>query len=286
MGEQMGAAVVMDVFWLIFLFSMLAPVVQQRVLEAARLRRIARLQRQRNSRVLVLVHRQETMRLLGVPLLRYLDVNDSEEVLRAIQLTDDDLPLDIVLHTPGGLVLAAAQIATALRAYKSKVTVFVPHYAMSGGTLITLAASEIVMSRHAVLGPVDPQLNGMPAASLIMVATTKPIADVDDETLVLADVGRKAITQVRQTARLLLDGRIPAAQADVVADQLSSGKWTHDYPISAAEARSLGLPVSTNMPKEVLELLALYPQPVRAQGSGGVEYLPGPRRRKSAGLSN
>jgi hypothetical protein len=83
----------------------------------------------------------------------------------------------------------------------------------------------------------------------------------------------------------LLDGRIPAAQADVVADQLSSGKWTHDYPISAAEAKSMGLPVSTNMPKEVLELLALYPQPVRAQGSGGVEHLPGPRR-KSADPSN
>jgi ClpP class serine protease len=285
MVEQPGGAAVMDVFWLIFLLSMLAPVVRQRVLEVARLRRIARLERQRQSRVIVLVHRQETMRLLGVPLLRYLDVNDSEEVLRAIQLTDDDLPLDVVLHTPGGLVLAAAQIATALRAYKSKVTVFIPHYAMSGGTLITLAAAEIVMSRHAVLGPVDPQLNGMPAASLITVATTKPIADVDDETLVLADVGRKAITQVRQMARLLLDGRIPAAQADVVADQLSSGKWTHDYPISAAEAKSLGLPVSTNMPKEVLELMALYPQPVRAQGSGGVEYLPGPRR-KSAGLSH
>jgi hypothetical protein len=116
----------MDVFWLIFLFSMLAPLVRQRALEAARLRRIAKPERQRSSRVIVLVHCQETMRLLGVPLLRYLDVNDSEEILRAIQLTDDDLPLDVVLHTPGGLVLAAAQIATALRAYKSKVTVFVP----------------------------------------------------------------------------------------------------------------------------------------------------------------
>lgn len=284
-GEQIGAAVVMDVFWLIFLFSMLAPVVRQRLLEAARLRRIARLERQRRSRVIVLVHRQETMRLLGVPLLRYLDINDSEEVLRAIQLTDDDLPLDIVLHTPGGLVLAAAQIATALRAYKSKVTVFVPHHAMSGGTLIALAAGEIVMSRHAVLGPLDPQLKGMPAASLISVVTSKPIAEVDDETLVLADVGQKAIAQVRHAVRHLLDGRIPAAQADAVAEQLSSGKWTHDYPISAAEAKGLGLPVSTNMPNEVLELMALYPQPVRAQGSGGVEYLPWPRRKKN-GPSN
>ncbi|MFW1396682.1 SDH family Clp fold serine proteinase, partial [Vibrio parahaemolyticus] len=85
---------------------------------------------------------------------RYIDVNDSEDVLRAIHMTDDDVPLDIVLHTPGGLVLAALQIARAIRAHKAKVTVFVPHYAMSGGTLIALAADEIVMCRHSVLGPI------------------------------------------------------------------------------------------------------------------------------------
>src|SRR2546430_13059104 len=59
----------------------------------------------------------------------YIDVNDSEEVLRAIHMTDPDVPLDLVLHTPGGLVLAALQIARAIRGHKGKVTVFVPHYA-------------------------------------------------------------------------------------------------------------------------------------------------------------
>ena len=133
------------------------------------------------------------MRLLGFPLMRYIDINDSEDMLRAIQMTDDDVPLDIVLHTPGGLVLAATQIARAIRDHKAKVTVFVPHYAMSGGTLIALAADEIVMCKHSVLGPVDPQLGDQPAASLIKVVEQKPIAEIDDKTLVLADVGRKAI---------------------------------------------------------------------------------------------
>ena len=92
----------MDLFWLFFMLSALQPLLRQRMLEAMRMRKIARLERKRDSRVILLVHRQETMRLLGFPIMRYIDVNDSEEVLRAIQMTDNEIPLDIVLHTPGG----------------------------------------------------------------------------------------------------------------------------------------------------------------------------------------
>src|SRR5436853_5969405 len=130
-----------DVLWLFFMFSALQPVLKQRFLEASRQRLIAKLERRRKSRVILLVHRQETMSFLGFPVYRYIDVNDSEEVLRAIHLTDPGVPLDIVLHTPGGLVLAASQIARALKARTGKVTAFVPHHASSGGTLIALAAN-------------------------------------------------------------------------------------------------------------------------------------------------
>ncbi len=180
-----------DLFWLFFVFTALQPVLRQRMLEAMRTRKIAQLERQRSSRVILLVHRQETMRLLGFPLMRYIDIGDSEEVLRAIHMTDDDVPLDIVLHTPGGLVLAALQIARAIRGHKAKVTVFVPHYAMSGGTLISLAADEIVMCEHAVLGPIDPQLGQSPAASLLKVVEQKPVAEIDDQTLILAKSSRR-----------------------------------------------------------------------------------------------
>src|SRR5258705_13116697 len=147
-----------DLFWLFFMFSAIQPVLRQRMLDAMRMRKIAQLERKRNSRVVLLVHRQETMKLLGFPVARYIDINDSEDVLRAIQMTDDDVPLDIILHTPGGLVLAALQIARAIRSHKAPVTVFVPHYAMSGGTLLALAADQIVMCRHSVLGPVYRQM--------------------------------------------------------------------------------------------------------------------------------
>jgi ClpP class serine protease len=174
--------------------------------------------------------------------------------------------------------LAALQIAKAVREHKGKVTVFVPHYAMSGGTLIALAADEIVMCEHSVLGPIDPQLGESPAASLIKVIAEKPMAKIDDRTLVLADVGRKAIAQVKEAATELLTRRLPAEKAGALADKLTSGTWTHDYPIWASVGKSLGLPISTDMPDDVFQLLKLYPQPVRMQGSGGVEYLPVERR--------
>ncbi len=271
----------MELFWLFFMVSALQPVLQRRFLDAMRTRKIAQIEAERKSRVILLVHRQETMSLLGFPLMRYIDVDDSEAVLRAIQLTDPEVPLDIVLHTPGGLVLAATQIARAIQTHKGKVTVFVPHYAMSGGTLIALAADEIVMCRHSVLGPIDPQISGMPAASIVKVAESKPLAEVEDRTLILADVGRKAIAQVRDTAEQLLARKMDPERARGVAERLATGTWTHDHPIFAEEARDLGLPVSLDMPASILELMTLYPQPVRRQ-SGGVEYLPEPRQRGGA----
>src|SRR5437763_1052540 len=139
-----------QIFWLFFVLSALQPVIKQRLLENSRQRLLARLERQRKSRVILLIHRQETMSLLGFPLMRYIDINDSEDVIRACVMTDPEVPLDLVLHTPGGLVLAATQIAPAIRERKGKVTVFVPHYAMSGGTLIALAADEYIPTpRHA-----------------------------------------------------------------------------------------------------------------------------------------
>jgi len=269
-----------DVIWFFFMFSALQPVLKQRFIEASRRKLIARIEGMRNSRVILLVHRQETMSLLGFPLLRYIDVNDSEEVLRAIHMTDPAVPLDLVLHTPGGLVLASLQIARAIHKHKGKVTAFVPHYAMSGGTLIALAAKEIVMSEHAVLGPLDPQLGQYPAASILKAVAKKPLAEVDDETLIQADQAEKAITQLRESIRELLADKCPPDKADELSRQLSEGSWTHDYPFTYERAKSFGLPVRSEMPTEFLDLMGLYRQPVRRQPS--VEYLqeyhPLPRR--------
>ncbi len=263
-----------DLFWLFIVFSVIQPLLRQKMLEAGRQQMLHRLEKRRGSRAIALVHRQETLSLLGFPLVRYISIEDSEAVLRAIKLTDPDLPIDLILHTPGGLVLACEQIARALCRHRAKVTVFVPHYAMSGGTLIALAADEIVMDENAVLGPVDPQLDRTPAASVLKVVEQKPIAEIDDSTLILADVARKAIDQVKQTVVDIVSERMSPEQAAKLADTLATGTWTHDYPISVREARGLGLPVSTDMPAEVYQLMSLFPQ--TAQRRPSVEYIPIP----------
>src|SRR5213594_4070052 len=186
-----------DLFWVFFVITAIQPILARWRLEQGRLRLLATLERQRGSRVIAMIHRQETMSLLGFPFFRYIDIDDSEEILRAIRLTPEEMPIDLILHTPGGLVLAAEQIALALEEHPGRVTVLVPHYAMSGGTLIALAADEVLMDENAVLGPVDPQLGEYPAAS-ILAAAQIPNESRDDRTLILADVAGKAIRQVER----------------------------------------------------------------------------------------
>ena len=270
-----------EFFWIFIIVTALQPIIKQKLLDASRLRLITRFEKQRGSRTIALVHRQETMAFLGFPIMKYIDVNDSEEVLRAIKLTDPSVPIDLIIHTPGGLVLAAAQIANALKRHSGKVTVFVPHYAMSGGTLIALAADEIVMDPNAVLGPVDPQLGQSPAASIMTVLERKNVNDIDDQTLILADVAHKALVQVETTVRDLLTERMPGDQAAALAKKLASGTWTHDYAITSEAARSLGLPISTDMPPEVYDFMRLFAQPTRTRPS--VEYVPVPHRSNPPG---
>ncbi len=263
-----------DLFWIFVMLTMVQPWLRQKMLDYSRVRLMHQIEKQRGSRVIILIHREETMSFLGFPVLRYIDINDAEEVIRAIRLTDDNVPIDLVLHTPGGLVLASLQIARAVKTRKGKVTVLVPHYAMSGGSLIALAANEIIMDSHAVLGPVDPQLGEYPAASLIKVVKTKDVNKVHDKTLILADVAEKALHQLRAEVLELLAGRMPTDKASALADKLSQGTWTHDHPIGLEEARELGLPVRGEMPEEFFQLMALFRQPTQRQPS--VQYIPSP----------
>jgi ClpP class serine protease len=268
----------MTVFWIFIMLAALQPVLKQKLLENARQKLIAALEKKRGSRLIVLVHRQETMSLLGFPVFRYINIEDSEEIIRAIQMTDPSLPIDLVLHTPGGLELASYQIAHAIKHRPGRVTVHVPHYAMSGGTLIALAADEIVMGDHAVLGPVDPQIGEYPAASLVKLVQVKPVADIDDRTWILADVGRKAMDQLREHLTQLLLEHFPPERAAELAATMSEGRWTHDFPITFEEAQTLGLRVSKGVPDELYQLMSLYPQPVKRQPT--VEYSPPPKFKR------
>ncbi|NLU10334.1 MAG: hypothetical protein GXW90_05225 [Tepidanaerobacter acetatoxydans] len=267
MQERGCVRMFFDVLMLFFMISALQPVVTQGMLKMSRQRLISKIEEKNKSRVITLIHRQETMSILGFPVMRYIDINDSEKIIRAIQMTDPNMPIDMILHTPGGVALAALQIARALKLHKGKVRVFIPHYAMSGGTLIALAADEIVMGDNAMLGPVDPQLGQYPAPSIVNVLKQKPMASISDETLILADISQKAISQLKNGILDLLPDRYSFDEKKNIAEILTQGIWTHDFPINVDVARGLGLNVSTDVPPEIYQLMNLFPQPVQATPS-------------------
>jgi ClpP class serine protease len=151
---------------------------------------------------------------------------------------------------------------------------------MSGGTMLALAGDEIVMDENAVLGPVDPQIGTWPAASIIRVADSKPIERVNDETLILADLARKAQSQVRDFVMGVLLDDFPREKAEYIANELTSGRWTHDYPLTIEMLTELGLPVTTDLPVEAFQLMELYPQLGGRRPS--VQFVPMPYREPAA----
>lgn len=267
-----------DILWFIIIFSFLMPSFERKMLEYNRLRLIRAIEKKRKSRMITIIHRQESINFFGLPISRYIDIEDSEQILRAIRLTPDDMPIDLVLHTPGGLVLAASQIAQALKKHPAKVTVFVPHYAMSGGTLIALSADEIVMDENAVLGPVDPQLGNYPAASLLKTLRIKGPEHVDDNTIVMADIAEKAILQIKDFVYDLLKNKMEEKKAIRIANELSTGRWTHDYPLDIERLRAIGINITVGLPDYIYDLMELYRQTEQRRPS--VNYIPLPYKSR------
>ena len=268
-----------SIFFILIAIMALQPLLMGRWYAMRRAQAIRAIEKKHDTRVITMIHRQEKRSLFGFSISRHIDLEDAQTVIAAIKETPVETPIDLIIHTPGGLVLAAMQIARAVEAHPAKVTAYVPVYAMSGGTLIALAADEIVMGEFSVLGPIDPQILGLPAASIVKARDSKPIADVSDLTLVLADVGEKAVAQVKQGAVELMTPRLGQSTAETIAEKLTRGYWTHDYALTAGEARALGLPVKVGMPVQVMEFMKLYPQPIQ---QSGIEFLPidAPRRRR------
>jgi ClpP class serine protease len=278
LGMDLLSFIVSNLWIILFLFFFMTPLIQRYTLNSARKNILVKLSRKRGSQVITLIHRQETIAFLGIPISRYIDIEDSEEVLRAIRMTPPNMPIDLIIHTPGGIALAAAQIAAALKAHPGKKTVIIPHYAMSGGTLIALAADEILMDPHAVLGPIDPQIidqnRSYSAASILKVLERKDISNIDDRTLILAEEARKAMDQMKKFVEWLLSGKCGEEVIKRVVEELVSGKYTHDKPIFPEEIKKLlGECVKTEIPEEVYTLMRLYKMEVRSRRPG-VEFVP------------
>lgn len=265
--------------WLLLTLLVAYLLALPRMGKAGRRRRLLRrLEEKRGSRVIAMIHRG------GGPLqiLRgggSIGIFEAETILKIIRETPPEKPIDLLLHTPGGLILSSVQIARALQNHPAPVRAIIPFWAMSGGTLLSLAADEIIMDRNAVLGPIDPQslsLNGQVAmASVLRVIREKSKDEIEDRTWIMADQAEKVIRELQEQIAGLLAKRLGPERAQELATRLTEGNWTHSYPFSVAEVEAMGLSVSTDVPKEAYELLEAFPQGSRFRS---VQWLP---RKKS-----
>lgn len=95
--------------------------------------------------------------------------NDMNGFMNAVSgISDRSIGLDILLHTPGGVVTATESIVNYLRKmFNMDIRVIVPHMAMSAGTMIACSSKEIIMGKESSLGPIDPQYHNVPAQGVL-----------------------------------------------------------------------------------------------------------------------
>jgi len=176
-----------------------------------------------------------------IPLITSCAVTSDHVETVTSQLSEFSGPVGLLIHTHGGYFQPVMQIARAVQRH-GNVTAIVPYYALSGGTLIALAAKSLQLWPHAALGPVDPQVGPFSAGALAAVLLAKSPENIDDYTLALAHESRKALAETTRLLRSLIGDNAAAMQ------RLVSGGLPHTYPITFEEAKGLGLAVERVQP--------------------------------------
>ncbi|MGC9514234.1 SDH family Clp fold serine proteinase [Methanocrinis sp.] len=270
--DNMNTLDLLTFFFIAFvLYAVLLPQIQLWNLRRSRMGLIKEMEQAWGSKVLTMVHKKEAISLFGLPIYQFIDVEDAEELLRGIR-SAGSRPIDVIVHSPGGQLLPSIQIARALRNHPHKTRAIIPHYAMSGGTIIALACDEMVMDADAVIGPVDPQVGDLirgsyPAHSWIY-ATEMKGKNADDASFVMRHISERALSMMKDHLRELLEGRVDEDSLGEIDRMLLGGEKVHSLPISSKEARKMGLFVTTEVPDQVHRYMSTF----RAS-KGSVEYL-------------
>ncbi len=214
------------------------------------------LERERGTKVITLIHRRESWTPAGEE--PEIVLEDSEAVLAEIRRTPPDKPIDFVVHGPGGLSLAAQQMAMAVKSHNAKTTAFIPFYAMSGGSLVALAANEIRMDKNSIIGPVDPQIGEHSASAYISILKRKSLDSIRDETFMLAERAELETRNTKEFVKWLLRDKMNERQAARVAEFLTGGYMSHDTMITLDPARKIGLNVVEGIPDRVYEMFRSF----------------------------
>jgi len=210
-----------------------------------------------NARVFYFIHRKRSLGIFGISLYEYLEIYDAHRFLRDLKSVPENRNLVIIIHSPGGELLAAMQIAKVLKEWNGRVSVVVPYYAMSAGTLIALSADTIYADRNVAFGAIDPQIPAgnnryISAADLYKVCRGNSTISVQDR--ILCEMGRKAMKQVESfLKRVVLKDKDEKVEEAVINTLLYTER-SHDFPFFAENLKEMGLNVVFEIPRELREL--------------------------------
>lgn len=206
------------------------------------------------------------------------------------QIADDILPLftehldvigdvekiSLVLITNGGDTMTAWNLVNLIKSFCSNFEVIVPFNCFSAGTLICLGANNIVMTKQATLGPIDPSTNSplnpvVPGTNLKVPVSVEFVNayiemarrefQIHDQAemakimlkltecihpLALGQVYRSR-NQIQMVARKLISSQnLDHETVEKIINFLCSESGSHDYAIHRREAREeLGLNIET-----------------------------------------
>ena len=183
-----------------------------------------------------------------------------------------EVPIDLIMHSPGGTAEAAEAIVEYLRGRFPGLRVIVPVAAMSAATMMAMAADEIVMGAHSQLGPIDPQITiptpegprSAPAAAIRQQfeEARDDLSSHPEHTAAWLPIIRSmapALLQICEDANKLSKSMVsdwlskymfathddPTASAQKVADALSdyASFKSHSRRVSAPALKALGVTV-------------------------------------------
>ncbi len=183
--------------------------------------------------------------------------------------------ISLILHTNGGQTLAAWRLVNLIRIFCDELEVLIPLKALSAGTLISIGADRVIMTKQAALGPIDPSVNNPlnPLANIggqnkqvpVSVESVRGYLDAVREELkinneqeltsvlinltnhihplVLGEIFRSK-AQIRFLAEKLLPRQVKDSEKiKSIIDFLCADSGSHDYTINRREAADLGLKI-------------------------------------------
>lgn len=218
--------------------------------------------------VITIVHRGETGGVIrSLMASECISLKTQQDFLDQYEKLDHDRDIHLVIQTTGGSLSCAEAISNFILNHRGRgrVIAYVPRYAYSGGCLIAISCDHIVMGQNSIVGPCDAQLSGnighYSVSSIIRTVDYKREHDQKIDEQWLATAYDSTLTQERQRAymdKLVKKGLYPQAVADRIYQELFTGKYNHDQPFMAADAKELGLKVDvvSQMPDWVLKYLS------------------------------